>query len=484
MDDANPDRIASSTSIQLSNQRDVSVEERQSFQSFTSQGRTPSARKYTEDESQSFAPSIVMMPEASFSQLPTQPLMFTWNGVWYWVPVEKPTKSSRRLPWRRAKATEANDVEKQLPSTDSERDEISLPRQHGEDEHLESDDGSMMALLRGVSGFSQPGRLTALCGSSGAGKSTLLDVLADRKTKGRIEGEIRYNGEIVDYSFLVHFMGYVEQRDLHMSKQTVYEAVVFAARTRLPPDTTDETAVAFANHILDVMNLRSDRNRLVGSESESGMSGFVSNDARKRLSLAVEYAANASLYFLDEPTSGLDARSALRVTRAIRAMANNGRSVVAVIHQPSYEVFSAFDSLLLMQRGGRTVYFGELGNACTTMTSYFESHGAEPIDTNTNPADYMLRVIGAGVTAQRAENVKDWVEIWNASPECKHSDAMLEELNTSSRGAYKLEYTPPTRKQEWTRTYHVIIRQLISYWRTPNYNFSRFVLAIFLGLID
>lgn len=49
-------------------------------------------------------------------------------------------------------------------------------------------------LLAGVSGYARPGTLTALMGSSGAGKTTLLDVLAGRKTMGRITGEILLNG--------------------------------------------------------------------------------------------------------------------------------------------------------------------------------------------------------------------------------------------------------------------------------------------------
>lgn len=49
-------------------------------------------------------------------------------------------------------------------------------------------------LLAGVSAYAKPGTLTALMGSSGAGKTTLLDVLAGRKTMGRMTGEILVNG--------------------------------------------------------------------------------------------------------------------------------------------------------------------------------------------------------------------------------------------------------------------------------------------------
>jgi hypothetical protein len=53
------------------------------------------------------------------------------------------------------------------------------------------------------------------------------------------------------------------------------------------------------------------------------------------------------------------------------------------IHQPSIEIFEAFDSLLLLQRGGRTTYFGPLGEHSRTL------------------ADYLMRVPGEAGAGQR-----------------------------------------------------------------------------------
>lgn len=55
------------------------------------------------------------------------------------------------------------------------------------------------------------------------------------------------------------------------------------------------------------------------------------------------------------------------------------------IHQPSGELFQLFDRLLLLRKGGQTVYFGEIGERSSTMLKYFERNGASPCDEDANP---------------------------------------------------------------------------------------------------
>eukprot|EP00965_Chrysotila_dentata_P072497 2395446-Pleurochrysis_carterae.AAC.2 len=56
---------------------------------------------------------------------------------------------------------------------------------------------------------------TALLGPSGSGKTTLMDVLSNRKTVGKIEGEIRFGGRVPTKKMLRRLCGYVEQVHRH-----------------------------------------------------------------------------------------------------------------------------------------------------------------------------------------------------------------------------------------------------------------------------
>lgn len=85
----------------------------------------------------------------------------------------------------------------------------------------------------------------------------------------------------------------------------------------------------------------------------------LSIEQRKRVTLGVELVAKPSLLFLDEPTSGLDGQSAYNIVRFMRRLVDGGQAVLCTIHQPSAVLFDAFDSLVLLAKGGKMAYFGE-----------------------------------------------------------------------------------------------------------------------------
>lgn len=99
----------------------------------------------------------------------------------------------------------------------------------------------------------------------------------------------------------------------------------------------------------------------------------------------MELAAKpALLIFLDEPTSGLDSQSSWAICAFMRKLTDHGQAVLATIHQPSALLFQQFDRLLLLAKGGKTVYFGDIGENSRTLLDYFESNGARHCDGSEN----------------------------------------------------------------------------------------------------
>ncbi|KAJ1983355.1 hypothetical protein EDC05_006608, partial [Coemansia umbellata] len=134
----------------------------------------------------------------------------------------------------------------------------------------------------------------------------------------------------------------------------------------------------------------------VGDSSEKGISG----GERKRTAIAMEWVTQAPILFLDEPTSGLDAHSAMMVTSHLRSIARTGRTVIAVVHQPSSEMFEMIDDILILYEG-RIVYLGERAH----LTDYLAKLGF-PCGMYTNPADHVFNSVLFGSTAEFKDQTK------------------------------------------------------------------------------
>jgi ABC-type multidrug transport system ATPase subunit len=98
----------------------------------------------------------------------------------------------------------------------------------------------------------------------------------------------------------------------------------------------------FVEEVLETIELDGIKDSLVGIPGQSGLS----TEQRKRLTIAVELVSNPSIIFMDEPTSGLDARAAAIVMRAVKNVVATGRTTVCTIHQPSIDIFEAFDEVV------------------------------------------------------------------------------------------------------------------------------------------
>jgi len=311
-------------------------------------------------------------------------------------------------------------------------------------------------------------------GSSGAGKTTLLDCLAMRKTMGKIEGELMVGSKPQDASFR-RMIGYAEQMDVHMTTATVREALRFSADLRQPASIPQADKYKYVEEVIRLLEMESIADAMVGTV-ETGLG--LSMEERKRLTIGVELAARPQILFLDEPTSGLDSNAAANLIRLIRNLTDHNQAVICTIHQPSSSLFEAFDDLLLLARGGKTVYFGPVGAGSGTIKEYFERYGAPPLDPDANPAEWILD-FAAGKSGGEPF---DWADAWLQSPECQARQQEIQELRQQSV-AKGLEAHAPVTMGEWERTWLVMKRTFVNYWRLGDYNFGRVVLQIIIALI-
>uniref|UniRef100_A0A1J3IHM4 ABC transporter G family member 35 n=4 Tax=Noccaea caerulescens TaxID=107243 RepID=A0A1J3IHM4_NOCCA len=334
-----------------------------------------------------------------------------------------------------------------------------------------------LQLLKGVTSSFRPGVLTALMGVSGAGKTTLMDVLAGRKTGGYIEGDVRVSGFPKKQETFARISGYCEQTDIHSPQVTVRESLIFSAFLRLAKEVSKEEKMMFVDQVMELVELVDLRDAIVGLPGVTGLS----TEQRKRLTIAVELVANPSIIFMDEPTSGLDARAAAIVMRAVRNTVDTGRTVVCTIHQPSIDIFEAFDELLLMKRGGQVIYSGPLGPNSHKIVEYFEAiPGVPKIPEKYNPATWMLE---ASSLAAELKLGVDFSELYKSSSLCQRNKKLVQELSVPPEGASDLYFASQFSQNTWGQFKSCLWKQWWTYWRSPDYNVVRFIFTLATALM-
>ncbi|KAM4111345.1 hypothetical protein ACJW30_05G060300 [Castanea mollissima] len=334
-----------------------------------------------------------------------------------------------------------------------------------------------LVLLKGVSGAFRPGVLTALMGVSGAGKTTLMDVLAGRKTGGYIDGKITISGYPKQQETFARISGYCEQNDIHSPHVTVYESMLYSAWLRLSPDVDSQKKKMFVEEVMELVELKPLRQALVGLPGVNGLS----TEQRKRLTIAVELVANPSIIFMDEPTSGLDARAAAIVMRTVRNTVDTGRTVVCTIHQPSIDIFEAFDELFLLKHGGQEIYVGPLGRHSWHLIQYFEGiEGVSKIKDGYNPATWMLEVTSS---AHETTLGIDFANVYRNSKLYRRNKELIEQLSIPTPGSKELYFPTQYSQSYFTQFMACLWKQHWSYWRNPLYTAVRFIFTTVIALM-
>ncbi len=253
-------------------------------------------------------------------------------------------------------------------------------------------------ILRNISGSAKSGEMVAIMGPTGCGKTSLMNVLAARAPTGnkayaKLSGEVVMNGHTRHDPSFRDVSAYVLQDDKLFPHLTIYETLITSAHFYLPSSTPLSEKEELVNDIIAELGLVKAKNTIIGDEKIRGVSG----GERRRASIAVQLISNPAVLFLDEPTSGLDSFQAQSVMEAMKAMAENSRLVISVIHQPRSSIYNMFDRLLLLSEG-KQMFFGHASEA----VKYFSAAGY-PCPSHFNPSDYFLDILSPDTRSPELE---------------------------------------------------------------------------------
>lgn len=233
------------------------------------------------------------------------------------------------------------------------------------------------AILRDINFDINNGSMVLVLGGSGAGKTTLVNAIMGYE---KANGTILYNGSDIykDYEKMKYEIGYVPQQDLLRMTDTVYDTLLNAAHLRLPAKKPDSYYEEAALATMEMLGLKREKESLVKK---------LSGGQRKRLSIAVEYVGNPSLFFLDEPDSGLDGIMARELMNNLRTIADEGKIVIVITHSPD-RAFELFDNVVVLAKDtrdncGHLVFEGSPIEAC----DFFEVGDFESIVRRINRED-------------------------------------------------------------------------------------------------
>ena len=220
------------------------------------------------------------------------------------------------------------------------------------------------------------GHMVLLLGGSGAGKTTFVNAVTGyEKADAKIELGTRDVYE--EYGQMMYDIGFVPQQDLMRGNDTVMLTLSDAATLRLPSSVSFIERKKRIDEVLDQFGLAAVKNNLVEK---------LSGGQRKRLSIAMEFISDPTLFILDEPDSGLDGVVARGLFEKLRAIADEGKIVVVITHTPD-RVIDLFDDVIVLAkdstRTGRLAYYGPVSEAY----DFFGKKSMEEILLSVNQKD-------------------------------------------------------------------------------------------------
>ena len=234
-----------------------------------------------------------------------------------------------------------------------------------------------LTLLQDINLTINNGEMVLILGGSGAGKTTFMNAVMGYE---KADGTILHGSRNIytDYEQMKYEIGFVPQQDLLRGSDTVYDTLQNAARMKLPKEIGERGRSKRIEEVLELLGLQRERNTLVVK---------LSGGQRKRLSIAVEFIADPSLFFLDEPDSGLDGIMARSLMENLRSIADRGKIVMVITHGPD-RAADLFDKVIVLAKSvrdncGHLAFYGSVQEAYR----FFETDSLEGVVRRINRPD-------------------------------------------------------------------------------------------------
>ncbi len=233
-----------------------------------------------------------------------------------------------------------------------------------------------MVLLKDIHLSIPEGHMVLLLGGSGAGKTTFVNAVTGYE-KADASIMLKEQDLYRDYKKMKYDVGFVPQQDLMRGNDTVLRTLADAATLRMPSGVSVFARRKRVRDVLEEFGLAAISSSLVEK---------LSGGQRKRLSIAMEFISDPSLFILDEPDSGLDGVVARGLFEKLRSIADSGKIVIVITHTPD-RVIDLFDDVIVLakdaSRTGRLAYYGPVKEAY----EFFGKDSMEDILLSINQTD-------------------------------------------------------------------------------------------------
>lgn len=266
----------------------------------------------------------------------------------------------------------------------------------------------------------ESGNLVGVLGGSGVGKTTLLNVMSGI-TKPQ-SGEVTINGynlySEVEKVNLMGVIGFVPQDDLLIEELTVYQNLYYSAKMCLD-NLTEKSLLEIVDNTLTELDLNEIRHLKVGNS----LNKVISGGQRKRLNIALELIREPTILFVDEPTSGLSSVDSETVMTLLKEQTDKGKLIIINIHQPGSDIYKMFDKIMIIDKGGYQIFYGNPSEAIIyfkTQASYANATEDQCIACGNVDSDQLLQIIEAKIinengklTHIRKVSPKEWALKFN-----------------------------------------------------------------------